>query len=435
MKKVLSLLLAGLMVVGMTSAAFAANPTSANWNTTAADGISFADDVNPGYKIRLYLTEGTTSGTAAVPGAAQVTIVSDNDAATPTYTVTGANADAFVAAVTTFQAPSTGSWSPANVVTLTLSDNDDAAVAAVLELQITAIDAAVTAQATTDTLYNGVVTVTAMVPAVPGVTTYLTKTEVNAEKYTAQVKVAGSNTFIKSTSPTIKYDGATGAHPGAAYIEIEFVNPLVSTSSKDFELTAYLRKAKAQSGIEYVLNGTFANLTQTVVDGDDYVYGVDYRVITADANIRKIEVELDYGVTITTRMTDGRKYYGHVSMDPTSADEAIMDKYPNIVEVYNLKTINLNPAGDVVRFGDDAMYAYTLDADGNLVFLGRTNKALPYFTKYFLSTAALDLPEVVEEPEEVVPEIDPIGPGTDNAATGGDDVIVANVNDNPGTGC
>ena len=259
----------------------------------------------------------------------------------------------------------------------------------------------------------------------------LAKTAVDYLKLTAQVKVAGSNTYIKNTSPSIKYNTAK-----EAYFEIEFIKPFVSTSSKDFEITAYLRENKSQSGIETVINSTFKNYGQTVVDGDDYVYGVDYRVITADDNIRKIEVELDYGLTITTRMTEGKKYYGHVSMDPTSGDEAIMDQYPTIVEVYNLKTIGLNPAGDVVRFADDAMFAYTTDADGALVFLGKTNKALPYFTKYFLSTTELNLPVAeVEEPEEVVPEIDPIGPGTDNAATGGDDVVVANVNDNPGTGC
>jgi hypothetical protein len=259
---------------------------------------------------------------------------------------------------------------------------------------------------------------------------HLDKASVTKLKLTAQVKVAGSNSYIKDTAPTIKYEskattyGGDAIPAGAAYFEVTFIDPFVSTSSKDFELTAYLRENKSQSGIELLINGTFKNYPQDVTSDDDYVYGVDYRVITADGNVKKIEVELDYGLTITTRMTDGKKYYGHVSMDPTSGDEAIMDQYPNIVEVYNLKTINLNPAGDVVRFADDAMFAYTLDADGNLVFLGKTNKAVPYFTKYFLSTTELDLPvaEVEEPVEDVVPDVVP-------------DVVVDNANDNPGTGC
>ena len=242
------------------------------------------------------------------------------------------------------------------------------------------------------------------------------KSAVDYLKLTAQVKVAGSNTYIKNTSPAIKYDSAK-----EAYFEIEFIKPFVSTSSKDVEITAYLRANKSQlDHTNEEISTTFKNRGQNVTADDDYVFGVDYRVITADGNVKKIEVELDYGVTITTRMTDGKKYYGHVSMDPTAADEAIMGQYPTIVEVYSLKTINLNPAGDVVRFADDAMFAYTTDADGNLVFVGRTNKALPYFTKYFLSTTELDLPvaEVEEPVEDVVP-----------------DVVVDNANDNPGTGC
>ena len=432
MKKVLSFALAVLMVMGITSTAFAANPSSDDWDISGADGINFAEDVIPGYKVRLYLHDGVGAGAPAVPRAAMVNIASATVGANlEQYTVTGTNATPFIAALTLLPSSSNPGWA-AGVITLDTTNSDDIALMNLLNTQSSTIATNVANTSTTATTYNGVITVTAYVPATAP-PNYLTKADITLNKYTAQVKVAGSNTYIKSTSPTIKYTSTnvgTLPAPGAAYIEIEFVDPFVSTSSKDFELTAYLRANKSQTGIEYVMSGTFANLNQTVDEGDDYVYGVDYRVITANANIKKIEVELDYGLTITTRMVDGRRYYGHVSTDPTTADEAIMDKYPTIEEVYNLKTIGLNPTGDVVRFDDDSMFAYTLDANGDLVYLGKTAAALPYFTKYFLSTKALDLPEEAEEPVE-----DVIGPDTDNAVTGGDDVVVANANDNPGTGC
>jgi hypothetical protein len=250
------------------------------------------------------------------------------------------------------------------------------------------------------------------------------KSVVDLLKLTAQVKVAGSGTYIKDTSPPIQFEKNTEELAGAAFIILEFINPFVSTSSKTFEMTAYLRSFKAQVDKSTLpIDGTFQNYGQNVAKGDDYVFGVDYPVITADDNIPKIQVELGYGLRILTRMTDGKKSYGHVSMTPTAADDAIMGQYPNIVEVYHLQTINLSPAGDVVTFPDDAMFAYTRGTDGEIIFVGRTNKALPYYTVYFLSTVELDLPvaEVEEPVEDVVPDVVPD--------------VVENANDNPGTGC
>lgn len=440
MKKALSLVLAVLMVLGMTTSAFAANYLVIDYATGATK--TFDGTANPGDKIRYYLV--TSQGgldVAATLSEKVISIVADKSTpAAATYTFSGISG----ADIQTIIGTAVGTWS-GRVLTL---DSTDTAQEQALSEKLDALIVKIAANdgkvydVANDNDYAvvefGLTFVKGAVPATKTGASYIYYDNVKANKYTIQVKVAEGSGLIKTTNPTIKYlsKANNDAPKGAAYIELEFINPWVSTSSKDFDYNIILRADKSEVDTLDRIVGTFRNTAQDVVDGDDYVFFPDGRVVTAQDSVRKLTAELDYGIEITARMLEDKRYYGWADMNVSSADEDVIAQYPTIEIVYNLKTIGLNFAGDVVKFThDDGMFAYAQDADGGLVYLGSTNKALPYQTKYFLSTTELDLPTATEEPaEDVVPEPE-VGGEVDNSGTGGDDVIVANNNDNPGTGC
>lgn len=256
----------------------------------------------------------------------------------------------------------------------------------------------------------------------------VTKKDTNVKKLGVQVRATEGGSVI-DRDVSIKYDSGTGA----AYVEFKFVDEFVSTKDQDFNGRMYLTYDKSRiDNTEVEISGTFGNDVEHVDEYDDYVYVGDTPVVEADAYIRSIQVDLGQNVSIWTRMFEGKKYYGAVSQEVKAEDEAVLAKYPDIDTVYYLKTINLNATGDTVAFDMDTnMYVYVQDADGNLVFLGRSADKLPYYTKYFLSAKELDVEAVTTEPGDTTepgetPEEPPI--------TGGDDAPAENVNDNPGTG-
>ncbi|MFV0400912.1 MAG: hypothetical protein ACK5LX_09895 [Oscillospiraceae bacterium] len=260
--------------------------------------------------------------------------------------------------------------------------------------------------------------------------THVVKGDTDAKKLGAQVRATEGGSVI-NRDVSVKYESA--AKGGFAYVEFTFVDEFVSTKDQDFSAKLYLTFDKSRvAETEIEISGTFGNEVENVDEYDDYVYLGDTHVVEADAYIRSIQVDLGQNVSIWTRMFEGKKYYGAVSQEVKAEDEAVLAKYPDIDTVYYLKTINLNATGDTVAFDMDTnMYVYVQDADGNLVFLGRSADKLPYYTKYFLSAKELDVEAVTTEPGDTTepgesPEEPPI--------TGGDDAPAENVNDNPGTG-
>lgn len=263
-----------------------------------------------------------------------------------------------------------------------------------------------------------------------GVLTHVTKQDTDSKKLGAQVRATEGGSVI-NRDVKVEYENASKG--GFAYVEFKFVGEFISTKDQDFSAKLYLTFDKSRLGdTEIEISGTFGNEVQNVDEYDDYVYVGDTHVVEADAYIRNIQVDLGQNVSIWTRMFEGKKYYGDVSQEVKAEDEAVLAKYPDIDTVYYLKTINLNATGDTVAFDMDSnMYVYVQDADGNLVFLGRSADRLPYYTKYFLSAKELDVEAAVVEPGDTTepgetPEEPPI--------TGGDDAPAENVNDNPGTG-
>lgn len=255
---------------------------------------------------------------------------------------------------------------------------------------------------------------------------------VRKHKIGVQIRATEGSAIIKDAK--LKYDAVGSA--GKAYVEVSIVDDYATTKEIDFSVQVYLTKNKSRlTGSQDGVDGTFENDFTEVFEGDDYVYLGDAPVAKAQDYIRDIKVDLGQGVSITTKMFDGKSYYGKVSQEIKSEDEKVLAQYPDIDTIYYLKTIGLASTGDVVAFDlESNFYAYTQDEDGNLVYVGRTNDKLAYYTKYFLSLKELEVEEVLEEDGEdlLEPGEDLTEPAPDEL--GGDDGAPANVNDNPATG-
>lgn len=260
----------------------------------------------------------------------------------------------------------------------------------------------------------------------------VTKAEIKDSKITAKVKASSGSAVLDKTE--IKYEN------GLAYVNVVFKEVYATTKDIDYEYTVYLQYNKTRdSDSDYDLIGTFANEIQEIDEDDEYVYVGDVPVVKALDYNKKIEVDLGSGVSIFARMFEDKKYYGYVSQEIKDEDAEVTSQYPDIDTVYYLSTIGLSGSGDVVKFDlDDNMYVYTKDENGSLVYLGRSNTLVPYYTRYYLAVKELNVASTTTPNDDDDNNDDIPTPGNDgttgNSDTGGDDVP-ENVNDNPGTGC
>ena len=70
----------------------------------------------------------------------------------------------------------------------------------------------------------------------------------------------------------------------------------------------------------------------------------------------------------------------------TRSDERRFDEY-DLAYIYNLKTSGLKAPGNIVTFDLGSTY-YAYNAKGE--YIGTTRGALPYWTKYYLTTTKYD---------------------------------------------
>lgn len=209
------------------------------------------------------------------------------------------------------------------------------------------------------------------------------------------------------------------------------------TKDIDFEVELWLTNNKTRiKGSEITVSGTYvADDYKVDIDSDDtYYYIGDGTIVKATEYIRDIELDLDHDVSIFTKLFQDKKYYGIANEDASDSDITMFEKYPQLENVYNLVTSGLAGSGNIVKFNmDDNLYVYSVDADGNLFYVGRTKDRLPYYSKYYVSSKEVDIAdEDVVDGGTAPTDVSDIDVG--NVSGGGDD-IEDFVNDNPGTGC
>lgn len=236
---------------------------------------------------------------------------------------------------------------------------------------------------------------------------------------------------------------------GRAYVEIEFVDLLVSTSDKEFDLTVYLAHNGSRSrDTEVQLTGVLANEYIEVDENDDYIDISDGAILESDGYNRNIEVYIGDGLSLYPKLFSGRKYYAVARQEVSSSDERILDRYPSIETVYRLYVVGMNTSGKIAEFDLSDKY-YVYGDDGK--YLGTTNERLPFSSKYYLSSKRITLAssdnglaveeeepsgeQPAETPGVTVPGGTP--PGDSGGSGSGDatqEVPAVGANDNPHNG-
>lgn len=242
----------------------------------------------------------------------------------------------------------------------------------------------------------------------------------------------GNNAFGEAEVGYSKADDQPikGMKANDTYVKVTLTDKFVSTNTADYEFDiklSYNRRVERDSYNWGYMYGTIDNYMTEIYEGEDYVDLEGNPLLHAHDYIRSAEVNLGNGVVIKTRLFKDKYYYGISEMDITDKDFELMNKYPQIVMPYNLTTIGLG-TGNVYLDTGAKLFAYGLDTEGKLVYVGMTNEWLPYATKYYVAEKELPLEETPTE-----------GPAIDETPTdqtpgmGGDDML-PNINQNPPTG-
>lgn len=180
------------------------------------------------------------------------------------------------------------------------------------------------------------------------------------------------------------YTAYLSGNRNGAYLTIEFASGYFLTAQR-FTSNIYFAKSGARkASTKITVSGVMQTPTQELGWGDDYADLSDGSAIYTRSAVRNAELYLGDYCTITRSLLKGVSYAGTASAnDITNADVTILTRHPAIEYIYKLRTIGLKTTGNIVTFDLSRKY-YVYDTNG--IYIGTSDKALPYWTKYYLST-------------------------------------------------
>ena len=212
-------------------------------------------------------------------------------------------------------------------------------------------------------------------------------------------------------------------------VRVRTVKFYTKTSDTDVELKVALTfKGSAKNAPEYEFNFTIANDEELIEEGQTEAYSYGNIYLKADATVRNVTFQGDEDeiVFATKTVVKGQKYYFNVDTDLSDADKEIIENNPEVDSIYTVYQNNMANATVEFKNLDREFFVY----DGNGKLLGTTkDKKLPLASKYILTTAKVDFGGE-EEPTEEAPEVEePEAP-----PMGGGEVVEAPNTYNPNTG-
>ena len=177
--------------------------------------------------------------------------------------------------------------------------------------------------------------------------------------------------------------------PAQAALRIRFVEDLVSTEEVRYRFTIILLHDGKQFDTQETYGGMLSN-PEVEVYSHDYVNLEGGYVGVAEITTDEIRVDMGNGVSLYSDMVKGERYYGVAKHQGNDQQGIITKTYSEITDVFELYTVNLKTAGDLVKFtkyADNPHYVYNLKGE----YLGTTADRLAYSTKYYLSPVFLKI--------------------------------------------
>lgn len=237
--------------------------------------------------------------------------------------------------------------------------------------------------------------------------------------------------YQKGTANTI---ASVELKDSKSLVEVKTVKYYVKTGNTDIELKLALTfKSKSSDIVIANYSWTMANSEEFIEEGQNQAYSYGHVFQKAEATVRDVEFEGDEdGIVYATKtVVKGQKYYFNVDSEISNADAQIIAENPEVDSIYTVHQVNM--ANATIEFRDLDREYFVYDGAGNL--LGTTkDKKLALASKYILTTARVDFGGTgVEESEAPTSEPDP---STDVEAPpmGGGEVEAPVNNYNPNTG-
>ena len=214
-------------------------------------------------------------------------------------------------------------------------------------------------------------------------------------------------------------------------VRVRTVKFYVSTKETDVELKLALTyKGSTKNAPEYTYDFTIENVKELIEEDQFEVYSNGNIYLEADATVRNVEFQGDddENVFATKTVVKGQKYYFNVTDELESEDEKMIADNPEIDSIYNVYAVNM--ANATVQFKNLDREFFVYDTEGKLLGTTKDSK-LPLARKYVLTTAKVDFGGADEEPVEEPTVEEPAD--VDAPPMGGGEVPPSN-NYNPNTG-
>lgn len=174
-----------------------------------------------------------------------------------------------------------------------------------------------------------------------------------------------------------------------ACVVLEFVEDWVSISEVDFDVTLYLRlnrSRKTESDIQ--ITGKFGCNTVDIDSYETFYEMSPGEIVIPSEYIKDIELELGDGLSMFTKLFANRKYMGYAKAGITNDDDAIVSKYPNIVEIYRVSVLNLDKTSKNMKvIGYDDCFVYSKDGK----YLGKTSEKFQYSDILYITDKQIDM--------------------------------------------
>lgn len=202
-------------------------------------------------------------------------------------------------------------------------------------------------------------------------------------------------TIVEDTGAVIK---SVSLDKKNASVDIKFASRLVSTDTEDFEIDLNLCD-DYEAFMEATVYGSIKNAT---VEANAKTKKLDISnglVVVPTDFVESIELYVGEGVTVHTKLWEGKKYYCVADRDADDADQRVMEEYADVDNVVTLYRVGVNNSGDYVTFSNDyAEYFVYGYEDGALQFLGMGDEEIAAYgdnaeayTKYYFANKELVL--------------------------------------------
>jgi hypothetical protein len=185
------------------------------------------------------------------------------------------------------------------------------------------------------------------------------------------------------TIKDVKIDGTTVAIEAVKF----FVNR--DNGGIDGSMDLQLTFKNRTGGEARRLHFNIANVREFVSSTDDYVFLDDNVFVESDGFNRNVEMNVGHGMYVYKNLHNGQKVYCRATLELSAGDERMFIDYKELDMIYTMHHAGVISAGTGVEFRFDSDTFFVYDAAFNLI--GTTAQRLPWSSKYYLTTAQVDL--------------------------------------------